>query len=199
MSHLPQEKVVNVLFQQWVEEYTDALYAWALHKTSDSPLAEDLVQETFLAAYKSYHTFRQDSNPKTWLIAILNNKITDHYRKSGRNPISVASDFSATYEHIIESRFDENGRWKKEYEPTDWPSEGHLLDNAEFNQVLSHCMDELPEQWNKAVVLKYLDGANGASISQELGITSSNYWQIMHRAKVFLRECLEKLWRNDKQ
>lgn len=194
MNKSIKSKSVNSVFQQYVDDYTDTLYSWACHKTSDIELAQDLVQDTFLAAYKAYDNFRHDSNPKTWLISILNNKIIDHYRKDGRNPISNESGLSLEYESVLETRFDENGQWKKQYEPEDWPQDGHLLDNKEFKVILEHCMAQLPNQWNSAVQLKYLEGKKGKSISKELGITTSNYWQVIHRAKVFLRECLENLW-----
>ena len=60
--------------------------------------------------------------------------------------------------------------------------------------ILDHCMAQLPEKWNHVVQLKYLEEKKGKTISKELGITSTNYWQIIHRAKLSLRECLENLW-----
>jgi len=185
---------INFLFRKWVSEYTDTLYSWACYKTSDEQLAQDLVQDTFTAAYEAYANFRQDSNPKTWLISILNNKITDYYRKEGRNPVSNVSSLQVAYDSVLEERFDENGMWKKQYEPKEWPTDTHLLDDREFKLILEHCMAQLPDQWNSAVKMKYLKGKKGKAISQELGISTSNYWQIIHRAKVFLRECLEMLW-----
>lgn len=194
MEHNTDTDSHKLIFQGWVMEYSDEMYSWAFHKTSNAQLAEDLVQDTFLAAFNSYSSFRKDSNPKTWLIAILNNKIIDHYRKQDRNPLTSEASLTLSYEDALESRFDKDGRWLKKFEPKDWPEDNHLLDDAAFNRVLDHCMSELPDQWNKAISLKYLKGQKGKTISQELGITSSNYWQILHRAKVFLRECLDELW-----
>ncbi len=91
----------------WVQLYSDSLYSWALHKTSDKETAEDLVQETFLVAVKSFNKFKGDSNPKTWLFAILNNKINDHYRKSYRTPI-------INNETILDRFFDDEDHWKKD-------------------------------------------------------------------------------------
>jgi len=194
MSDPAQRSQIKLLFNQWVEGYTDALYSWACYKTSDEELAQDLVQDTFTAAYEAYDKFRHESNPKTWLISILNNKIIDHYRKAARNPVSSESSLHIEYDSVLEERFDENGRWKEQYEPKEWPTDTHLLDDREFKLTLEHCMAQLPDQWNSAVKMKYLEGKKGKAISQELDITTSNYWQITHRAKVFLRECLEKRW-----
>lgn len=68
----------------WFELYSDDLYNWAYHKTSKSEVAEDMVQDTFLSVIKYFDSFREESNPKTWLIAILNNKIIDYYKKEAK-------------------------------------------------------------------------------------------------------------------
>ena len=173
---------------KWVEDYTDGLYSWALHKVSDSELARDLVQDTFLAAAEKIDSFRGDSNPKTWLFSILNNKIIDVYRKKVKQPITGE-------DSIFSQFFDEGGDWKIEKRPSLWnEDEPHLLDNAEFKKVLKQCMDALPEKWNASVKLKYLLQKKGEEICQELDITPTNLWQIIHRAKLQLRACIENGW-----
>lgn len=172
----------------WVELYSDSMYSWAYHKTSNKETAEDLVQETFLAAVQSFTKFKGDSNPKTWLFAILNNKINDHYRSSFRKP--TISDTT-----IFETLFDSNDQWKPEQRPQQWADDtGHLLDNDEFQQTLQNCMKKLPENWFSAIQLKFMEEKNGETICQELGITPTNFWQILHRAKLQLRKCLELNW-----
>ena len=73
----------------WVLEYTDALYSRAINKISSIEIAEDLVQETFLSAFASFEKFKNNSQPKTWLISILNNKIIDFYRKKSDKHVSL--------------------------------------------------------------------------------------------------------------
>jgi len=68
------------------------------------------------------------------------------------------------------------------------------LDNVEFKSVMENCMKKLPDTWFSAIHLKYLEEKDGKVICQELGITPSNFWQILHRAKVQLRACIEKNW-----
>ncbi|MET3114193.1 RNA polymerase sigma factor (sigma-70 family) [Pedobacter sp. CG_S7] len=63
------------IIETWVKLYINSLYRWALIKTSEKEKAEDLVQDTFLAAYQQLENFNGKSSPKTWLLAILNNKI----------------------------------------------------------------------------------------------------------------------------
>jgi RNA polymerase sigma-70 factor (ECF subfamily) len=68
----------------WVELYSNEMYTWAFYKTGNKETAEDLVQETFLSAFQSYHKFEGRSEPKTWLFAILNNIVAGHFRKKFR-------------------------------------------------------------------------------------------------------------------
>lgn len=184
-------KVTKSELQLWVDTYTPDLYKWALHKVSNSELAKDLVQDTFLSAYEKIETFRGKSSPKTWLFSILNHKIIDHYRKKVHQTVSVEDQsFSKFFEH--------DGGWQEQRKPNDWhiDNEPHLLDDSEFQQVLKKCMDALPEKWSTTVKLKYLMEKDGEEICHELGITPSNFWQIVHRAKLQLRDCVEKNWYN---
>ena len=176
----------------WVTRFTDDLYKWAYHKTSSSEIAADLVQDTFLAAAEKIKSFKGDSSPKTWLFSILNHKIIDHYRKKVNQTVNVDDQSFSGF-------FDSNGSWEESRRPKDWHEndENHLLDDDEFQQVLEKCMEALPEKWNACVKLKYLAEKNGEEICQELGMTTSNFWQIIHRAKLQLRDCVEKNWFNN--
>lgn len=178
----------TIILTDLVEKYTEDLFSWALYKVSDQELARDLVQDTFLAAAEQQASFRGKSSPKTWLFSILNNKIIDVYRKKVKQPIVNESDVFAKF-------FDPHGDWKPQERPENWnDDEQHLLDNTEFQQVLQECLKELPEKWGIAVKSKYLLNKKGDEICQELGITSTNFWQIVHRAKLQLRECVEVNW-----
>jgi RNA polymerase sigma-70 factor (TIGR02943 family) len=176
--------------KSWVDQYSDSMYSWAFHKTSSRETAEDLVQDTFLAAFQSFEKFKGDSNPRTWLFSILNNKINDHYRHTYRQP--KIEDNS-----IFETFFDSNLRWKTDQRPQQWTEEtGDILDDDEFQKILHYCMKNLPVNWSTAIQLKFMEEKKGEHICQELGITDTNFWQILHRAKLQLRKCLELNWFN---
>jgi RNA polymerase sigma-70 factor (ECF subfamily) len=178
----------NELLKNWVTSYTDELFKWAYHKTSSTETAEDLVQETFLAATEKMKSFKGDSSVRTWLFSILNHKIIDHYRKNVNQPVSTDNQFFSTF-------FDEEGSWKMERKPLDWHDEDkHILDDEGFREVLKRCLDALPPQWSTSVKLKYLMSKNGDEICQELGIAPTNLWQIIHRAKLQLRDCVNSNW-----
>ncbi len=173
---------------QWIDQYSKELLSWATYKVSDVELAKDLVQDTFLAASEKISTFKRDSSPKTWLFSILNFKIIDHYRVKVKKPVHLE-------EQTFSYFFHDSGEWRKEKKPRDWhQDEEHLLDDTEFQKILKNCLDGLPEKWSTCVRLKYLMNKNGDEICQELEITPTNFWQIIHRAKLNLRECIEAGW-----
>lgn len=185
----------NKLFNEWVAEYTDKMYSWAYHKTSNKELAEDLVQETFLSAFKAIDNFKFDSQPKTWLFRILNNKIIDQYRKKART-LEKPTEDEVLSRNATDAMFDNVDHWAGNITFGNWEEEEHLLDNAEFNSVLGNCINKLPEKWRAAIESKYQSEKKASEICKELNITSSNYWQVIHRAKLQLKTCVEKNWMN---
>ena len=188
-----KEQLMSNNIIEWVEQFSDDLYYFALGKTSDEELAKDLVQETFLAAYDGIKGFKQDSAPKTWLMAILKNKINDHYRKAFKQPFVSLEEQSGI--SLTEGFFDQDDSWKPDKSPISWDTEDlHLLDTPGFPQILNDCMEKLPAAWSTAMKLKYLLGKQGKDICRELDISLENFWQITHRAKLQLRDCLETNW-----
>ena len=190
---LIKENSKSVL-EQWVNQFSDELYSWAFFKTSSKEVAEDLVQDTFLAAFHKIDSFQGKSQPKTWLFSILNNKVIDYYRLSAR---TTKKNFSLTensgYE-LSDGLFNSYGCWKNNDINSVWDQEQELLDNPDFNTVMEECMDDLPQKWKLAVTSKYLSDKKTEIICQELEITTSNYWQIVHRSKLLLKKCLELKW-----
>lgn len=178
----------NKQLSDWVETYVTELFNWAYFKVSDTDLAKDLVQDTFLAAAEKIESFKSESSPKTWLFSILNHKIIDYYRKKVHQPLSIEKSNFLNF-------FDTNGSWQLDKKPNDWhKEEKHLLDDSGFQEVLKKCLDALPDKWSTCVKLKYLMDKNGEEICQELDIAPTNMWQIIHRAKLQLRDCVENNW-----
>ncbi len=187
---------MNGTIENWFELHADELFGWAFHKTSSKEMAEDLVQETFLSAVKGFKNFKGNSQPKTWLFAILNNKIIDYYRKRAK---SSALEGKATEQKIIQktnSYFDSHQNWVVTRKEVAWEEEEHLLDNNEFNKILDLCVGKLPDNWRLAIVSKYLSDKPTDKICQEMDVTLSNYWQIVHRAKLMLKKCIDHNWKN---
>ena len=129
------------------------------------------------------------------MFSILNNKIIDYYRKKAKSITSLESDIEKDSYKITESLFDKNHNWKPSGFEDVWEKEQNLLDDSEFIKIFDACMKDLPDKWNLAVLAKYRLGKETAEICQELDITPSNYWQIIHRSKLLLKKCIEKQWK----
>lgn len=180
-------------FEVWIDDYGDQLFAFALKRTANRKLAEDLVQETFISAFKNRNTFEDRGNPLSWLFAILRNKIIDHYRAVQRKPQSSLDDI----ENPDALFFNENGMWKERAAPHSWGDNGlDLMERSEFLEVFEKCQSQLSHNQKMAFVFKYIEGWPAKKICKELDITASNYWVLIHRAKLVLRECLENNWIN---
>jgi RNA polymerase sigma-70 factor (ECF subfamily) len=175
---------------KWVKDYSDVLYRYALPRVSDDALAKDLVQETFLAAWRNVESYKGEASEKNWLFTILKNKIIDHYRKASTRLTDKLS--SRANE---DGSFEEDGHFTQNARPNEWGIDySNNIESKEFYSVLEKCKSKLKEIQNAVFTMKYLDGFESEDICKELGITASNYWVLLHRAKVQLRNCLEKNW-----
>ncbi|WP_143310123.1 sigma-70 family RNA polymerase sigma factor [Chitinophaga vietnamensis] len=193
---MPEERLVTVQPSAWVQRYADDLYRFALSRTGDNALAQDLVQETFLAALQAQAQFKGESSEKSWLTAILKNKIIDHYRKSRRSGITVSIDEEHTGDsdphHFF---FDEKGHWRKNMAPQPWAPMSHSpQEQHEFYRILHACIRKLKGLGQAVFNLKHLEEKKSEEICKDLSISASNYWVLMHRAKLQMRACLDKNW-----
>jgi RNA polymerase sigma-70 factor (ECF subfamily) len=177
---------------EWISNYADALYAYAKPRVNDVQLAEDLVQETFLSAWKAKDGFKGEASEKSWLFTILKNKIIDHYRKKSKDIIQTGTGQDAT-DHF----FNDAEHWTENDQPLNWGIEGaDRLQQKEFYHILENCKKKLQHQQQAVFVMKYMEDMDADEICKALNITSSNYWVLIHRAKLGLRACLEKNWIN---
>ncbi len=182
------------IVETWVDEHGDYLFGYVLPRVRDRHLAEELVQETFLAAIKAVKSFRGDSSPRTWLVGLLRRKIADHYRKRSRELEGESID---TTDPMIDAWFDNKGAWIR------WPSRcemdpAELRERAEFWVVLENCVQALPERLAEAFTLRMMDDREPDEVCKVLSITPTNLWVILHRARARLRACLESNWFNSK-
>jgi len=179
---------------QWVAMHADYLYTYAITRINDEEQARDLVQETFLAALQKIKNFEGRSSERTWLTAILKNKVIDVYRKKS-SAFAKRTDITDA-EHDQEDFFDlADGHWN----PAHWPrpfglEEQDPLINKEFNSILQKCMQKLPALWLSVFTMKHMDDEATNIICSELKLSDANFWVIIHRTKLNLRSCLQKNW-----
>jgi len=183
--------------ESWVDQYGDFLYRFSLSRTKDPSIAEDLVQETFLAALKARKNFQGRSSARTWLIAILKHKIVDHIRKQVREQASdkVESIYNAAANDPADTIFNDEGDWR--IRPSKWSIDPmKLYEQKEFMDVLYHCLGELPKRQAEAVMMREIDGFSTEEICKVLNISATNSWVMLYRARMWLRQCLENNWLN---
>lgn len=186
----PIQSIANP--QQWVAMHADYLYAFAITRIRDEEQARDLVQETFLAALERVDKFELKSSERTWLTAILKNKIIDVYRKRSKLPVIKSIELTGEDNLFFDPDL---SNWKKKYWPEPFGIEqDDPLQNKEFKLILRNCMDKLPPLWLAVFSMKHMDDEKTTTICSELKVSDANFWVIIHRAKVSLRACLQKNW-----
>ena len=173
----------------WLNAHGDYLYRFALARLRDPHLAEDVVQETFLAAIKS-PSFAEQSAPRTWLTGILKHKIIDVMRKNVRE-IS-ASDLIDDEDANVDDFFDDAGHWTDK--PLKWDMPENALEQKQFLGVLQTCMEKLPAKSAQIFMMRDVHETDNEEICKELNISTTNAWVMLYRARLGLRKCLEINW-----
>ena len=158
----------------------------------DKALAEDVVQETLLAAL-SGSGFSGKSSLKTWLTGILKHKIVDAIRRKQREPLLASTfDDECDIEDLDALFRPNNGAW--ETKPADWGNPEECFDRREFFSIVDLCLEKLPPNTARVFMMREVMELESEEICKELKITTNNLWVILYRARVSLRECLEKNW-----
>lgn len=175
---------------EWVERYGDYLFRYAMLRVRDRSRAEDLVQETFLAALKGRQSFSGKSSEGTWLVGILKHKILDQFRRPSREVSLPGEDLP---DPGGDEPFRADGHWAAG--PADWGGNpADLFRQKEFLDQLTRCLSGLSPNQAAIFTLREIDGAGTEEICKELNVTETNLWVILHRARMQLRKCLEARW-----
>jgi RNA polymerase sigma-70 factor, ECF subfamily len=153
--------------------------------------AEDAVQETLLAAIEGAARFSGKSSLRTWLTGILKHKIIDQLRRSAREQ-SLSGDDDRAEAEAIDALFAGDGHWRDM--PSAWGNPDTALENSRFRAAFELCLQRLPERTARVFTMREVMDMSTGEICQELQITSTNCWVLLHRARLTLRECLEITW-----
>ena len=176
--------------EQWVDRHGDMLFGYAMQVTRDPSLAEDLVQETLMAALQSRARFQGRSRESTWLIGILKHKILDHLRTKSRNLEFQQGD---TERELDRTLFKEDGSWRQP--PGHWSLDpSKAFDGQEFLSILKKCLEGMSHGLTQVYSLRDIMGCSTQEICRTLNIRPNNLWTRMYRARAFLRRCLETHW-----
>lgn len=170
----------------WVKNYADFLFNYGITRVSDPIVVEDLVQDTFLAAVKSSKNFKGEASEKTWITSIFKRKIVDHYRKMN----SKKGRFETPMYKLGEER-------REVLEATASVSvdfSDKEIEQTELGTILDSCIADLRGNQYKVFVMKTIQGMDTEEICNELDLSPSNVWVLLHRARVQLKECVNKKW-----
>lgn len=176
----------------WLDNYGDMLFRYALVRVRDKSAAEDLVQETLLAALKQKVSFRAESSESTWLIGILKHKIIDYIRRLYRDqPQSDAEILSSNDDR----GFRPDGEWARGFFPSDWGFDPHgLLEREEFWCAFDHCLSLLPKRMASIFALYVVDEVPSGDLCNDFNISPTNLRVVLYRSRKQLRECLDMNW-----
>lgn len=175
---------------EWLAAHGDALYRFARLRLGTRELAEDFVQDTFLAALGSRDRFQGRSSTRTWLLAILRRKIVDHYRRS--RSVREATEPDPTARRFF--RID--GHWLAA--PSPWKTPPEILADEEFRAVIDDCLGRLPPSLAEAFVLREREGLEVEAVREVLALSAGGLRVRLHRARLLLRDCLETHWFDDR-
>jgi RNA polymerase sigma-70 factor (ECF subfamily) len=153
--------------------------------------AEDVVSETILAALESAASFAGNSQVKTWVVGILKHKIVDQLRRGGRE-VSVEAQMEAAGVESLDELYHPDGH--RLNPPLEWGDPESTLSRTQFFEVLQMCVEKLPAAMGRIFMMREWLEYETEQICKELGITSTNCFVMLHRARMRLRECLEMNW-----
>lgn len=188
MSKIEQ---LSSITPQRIEEIRLQMVKFATLQLKDPDLAEDVVQESLASAYKNANSFREQAALKTWIFAILKNKIIDliKYRKRTVNVSDLIEEESPN------QFFDHTGYWSSDtYEPKEWEDVGQITYKKEFWAIFDICLNKLPAQQARVFMMREHLDMGSEQICLECDISTANLHVILHRARLRLQACLAKNW-----
>jgi RNA polymerase sigma-70 factor, ECF subfamily len=176
--------------ERWVKEHGDIMFRYAYVRLKSHAVAEDIVQETFLAAMKAKERYAGRSSERSWLMGILRHKLIDHLRKSARE---------VKMEDLEPEGFENTLLYKEAGIPHWQPPKWHfnprkVFEQKEFWEVFSSCLAKLDDRMSAAFTMKELEGMSTEDVCKELGVEPTYLWVILYRARKGLKECLERNW-----
>jgi RNA polymerase sigma-70 factor, ECF subfamily len=182
-SPASQQKVPDCDPTSWLDDHGDALYTFAIRRVGSTEVAEDLVQEALLSALRSLNAYQGASSVRTWLISILRNRIVDYFRLQGRRG-SIDGTLD-TY-----APFKRNGSWRRPVGRL--PGPHTRLERVEFLELLNRCLGSLSTPLAQVFRMRELDQLEGTEIADLLCISPETLRVRLHRARIYLRDCLQK-------
>ncbi|MES2408316.1 MAG: RNA polymerase factor sigma-70 [Pseudomonadota bacterium] len=179
----------------FVEDLRSQMVRFASMQLGDVHLAEDAVQEALAGALTNAEHFGGRSALKTWVFAILKNKIADVLRHKKRlvNASSLINDDDEN-EDFAEHLFDQRRHWQLDERPTFWGDPEASYRQQQFWIVFEACLEGLPDKQARVFMMREFIELETDEICVATGITASNLFVLLHRARLRLQVCLGNKW-----
>lgn len=179
---------------EFLESLRRQMHKFATLQLSDSHLAEDAVQEALIGALKNAKSFAGRAALKTWVFAILKNKIADTLRQKQRMAEASSLMHDEEEEEDFSELFDKKGFWQADERPATWGNPEGAMHEGDFWRVFEACLENLPGHQARVFMMREFIELDSDEICSTVGITVSNLNVMLHRSRIRLRECLENKW-----
>ena len=188
------ESESSLLDPAYIEGLRRQMVKFASLQLGDGYAAEDVVQDALLAAMTGANRFAGRSALKTWVFAILKNKIIDTMRQKQRlvNASSLLGNDEEDEDYS--ELFDRGGFWNRADRPVAWGQPEDAMHQKQFWRVFEACLELLPPKQARIFMMREFIELSANEICQETGVTGANLYVILHRSRLRLRECLETQW-----
>ena len=172
--------------QEWVDAYGNYLFRYACARLRESSAAEEVVQETFLAAIRHLDDFDGSGSQLAWLLGILKRKIIDAIRIRERR-VDVEQLDSMDSDSVL---FSENGVWV-DVSDRAWQTNIEV-ERREFWQVIRDCLTSISSVQANVFVLSVMEQLSTERVCAELGISRDTMWTRLHRARLSIAKCVSR-------
>ncbi|NNM83560.1 MAG: RNA polymerase factor sigma-70 [Burkholderiales bacterium] len=177
----------------FLEEMRRQMLKFAAMQLGDEHQAEDAVQEALIGAMKNAKSFGGRAALKTWIFAILKNKIADALRQRQRT-VNVGSLIHDEDEEDLSELFDRKGFWEADERPVAWENPEESMRQGQFWRIFEACLEGLPPKQARVFMMREFIELDPEEICAEVGLTTSNLHVLLHRSRLRLRECIENNW-----
>ncbi len=176
----------------YLSEIRPDMLKFATLQLSDSHQAEDAVQEAFIGALKNADSFANKAALKTWVFAILKYKIADilRFRQKQDEHLVKSDDEEGNFDDL----FNQRGHWHKQSRPGKWGDPESAFQQGQFWQIFDACLNHLPDKQSRIFAMREFIGLSSEEICKETELSTTNVNVILHRARMGLRQCLDKNW-----
>ncbi len=178
----------------FLEDIRRQMIKFATLQLSDAHQAEDAVQEALIGALKNAKSFGGRAALKTWIFAILKNKIADTLRQKQRSVNVSSLQRDGDEDEDFAELFDSKGFWQPEERPVAWGNPEASLREGQFWVVFEACLEGLPPKQARVFMMREFIELDADEICAEVNLTTSNLHVLLHRSRLRLRECIENKW-----